>query len=184
MEERFIDIEGQIEDINGALDTVIGDIKTLKEPEIEQLSQLLYPLDGESKKIIRDSLEFPFPVVKQLQGTVPASAANYGIVFISDRDHYEVVSVSIVFTTAGSSDGTLQIERLQGTETISNGDDLLSSTLDLTATANTVQHGTLIADKNTLTLSKGDRLALQDAGTLTSIAGLQVTIFLRHVNAR
>lgn len=111
-----------------------------------------------------------------LQGTAPATAGNYGTFFIAPYK-CKVLSAAAVWRTASTS-GTLNIERLQGTESKGNGDDLLSSTIDMSGTAETVNSGTLTTTKATLELAAGDRLGLVNGGTLTSQADLCVFVEL------
>lgn len=95
----------------------------------------------------------------------------------------ELVFVSEAHGTAGSDGGavTLQVERLQGTEAAGgNGDALLSATIDLKGTADTVQTGTIVSD-GTQELAAGDRLGVNITGTATAVAGACVTAILRRV---
>ena len=121
-------------------------------------------------------------ILHSLNGTEPATAANYGHFYTALRKE-EVIEVSVVWTTAGSDGGavTLDMERLQGTEALDAGDTLFASTVNLKGTANTVNFPTLTATKANRVLSRGDRLALKDSGTLTALVGLQVTVKLKPV---
>ncbi|MDP8238348.1 MAG: hypothetical protein P9X24_04605 [Candidatus Hatepunaea meridiana] len=121
-----------------------------------------------------------FQVSAVLPGTGPASAGNYGKFFVANKKCV-VKSVKAVWTTASTS-GTLQLQRLQGTEAKASGDDLLSSTIDLSGTAETVNSGTLTTTVAYLILTAGDRLCLENGGTLTSGAGLCVTVELEQVD--
>jgi len=120
-----------------------------------------------------------FIVSKELEGTAAATAANYGKIFIATRPCI-VRAIKEVHTTAGNDedDVTLNVERLQGTETSGNGDALLSSAFNLKGTKETVQTGTLTSTTSYLTLATGDRLNLVDSGTLTSVAGVCVAVEL------
>ena len=115
-------------------------------------------------------------------GTAAATAANYGIFFIAPFPCF-VVNVYEVHQTLGTDAGavTLQIERLQGTEALDAGDAILTTALSLKATINTVQTATMVnapTTRMTRRLSAGDRLAMKDAGTLTTLANVTVTIEL------
>lgn len=115
-----------------------------------------------------------------LTGTSAATAANYGVFFVATKPCF-IKAVCEIHAVAGSSTPTLQIERLQGTEALDAGDEILATAFDLAATANTVQYGDLkIPNKTFLSLTVGDRLALKDIGTLTNVAGLCVTVELQH----
>lgn len=155
--------------------------------EVEQLkrdvevrdgdSQLKFPLDPRSTRIIEDLTIYPVTV--RLKNTDAATAANYGVFFVSERQ-YNVLAVAEVHGTAGTdaSAVTLQIERLQGTEAPDSGDALLSTALSLKATANTVQYGTLV-NTGVTALQRGDRLSLKDSGSLTDVANLCVTVYIQ-----
>lgn len=122
-----------------------------------------------------------FPITEHLQGAVPVTAANYGTIFINKSDkEYVVREIQVVWSTASTS-GTLQVERLQGTEAKGAGDDLLSSAVVMSGTADTVNIGSLVTDRSLLTLAKGDRLGIVNAGTLTSQADLNITIYLEEI---
>lgn len=140
-------------------------------------SQLKFPLDNRSRRIIEDLTIYPISV--RLQNTDAATAANYGVFFVAERQ-YVVLAVAEVHGTAGTdaSAVTLQIERLQGTEAPDSGDALLSTALSLKATANTTQYGQLVTTGVTA-LERGDRLCLKDAGTLTAVANLCVTVYIQ-----
>lgn len=104
-----------------------------------------------------------------------ASPAD-AVFFIAPFD-LTIRSVDYIHGTAGSDGGavTAQVERLQGTEAIGSGDDLLASTFNCKGTANTVQNGALTSTTASLTLSKGDRLGVDFTGTLTSLANVAIT---------
>lgn len=118
------------------------------------------------------------PVTANLKNAEPATAGNYGRIFTALRP-YEVIEVVCVFGTASTS-GTLNVERLQGTEALDAGDTILTTNFDLSSTANTPQYRKAIDGQiqNSI-LSVGDRLALKDGGTLTNQVDLQVTILLK-----
>jgi len=124
-----------------------------------------------------------FQVIHSLDGTAPQTAANFGKFFVANKKCV-VRAIRAVFTTKGTDSGavTLMIERLQGTETSGNGDDLLASTFNLKGTDETVQTGTLTTTKANLILSAGDRLNMVDTGTPTTLAGLCVTVELEQVD--
>lgn len=100
--------------------------------------------------------------------------------FIADRE-YEVISIEEVHAVAGTngSDVTLMIRRCQGTEAPSAGDALTTAAFNLKSTANTVVSGTLTSTTAHLTLADGDRLGADFTGTLTTLAGGNVTVVLR-----
>lgn len=110
--------------------------------------------------------------------------------FTADRG-YEILCVSEVHSVAGTDGGSvnLQVTRDKATDAPGAGTDLLvlnsSAGFNLKGTANTVQ----IAQTGSATqgfvdprfnfLMAGDRLSLDFAGTLTTLAGVVVTVSLR-----
>jgi len=112
-----------------------------------------------------------------LQGSDSDSAANYDTFFIAP---YKCIVLRIDASwSIASTSGTLNVERLQGTEAHDAGDDLLSTTIDTSGAANTVNNGTLITtNAQYLELAVGDRLGLVDGGTLTNSDNLHVTVTL------
>ncbi len=129
-----------------------------------------------------DSVSATFTANAPLPGTLPATAANYGVFFIAPFA-CEVVSVREAHTTAGTDAGavTLDIEKLTGTQAPDAGVSVLSATIDLKGAANTVQAPALTATTANKRLAAGDRLCLKDAGTLTAVAGVAVTVELKRI---
>ena len=122
-----------------------------------------------------------FTVTAVLAGDAPATATNYGKFFTAPFK-CKVVKVQCVWGVASTS-GTINVERLQGTEALDAGDALLTDNTNAgfltSATADTVTTGTLTTTTANLELSVGNRLALKDAGTLTSMADVVVTVTLK-----
>lgn len=90
---------------------------------------------------------------------------------------YKIVEVNVVFGTASSS-GTLQVEHLTGTQASGGGTAILSSTISLSATANTVYQGTISSSLTAAqaTFSPGDRIGIVLGGTLTSLANCYIQV--------
>lgn len=121
-------------------------------------------------------------ITVSLPGTLSATATNYGVFFIANRP-IEITKIKEVHSTAGSDAGavTLQIEKLTGTTALDSGSTLLATAFNLKGTANTVvsYEGTRLTSSRQLV--EGDRLALKDAGTLTDLAGVCVTIYYKYL---
>lgn len=126
-------------------------------------------VDSTSKLVTNSFVTFSLP------GTLAQTAGNYGIVFTATRPCF-VSAISYVHTVAGTSP-SLQVERLQTTTALGAGTVLLTTAFSGSATANTVQRGTLISQTG---LKLGDRLALKISGTLTNYQGVNVTIELEY----
>lgn len=106
--------------------------------------------------------------------------------FIANRP-FQIVAIRQVHSVAGA-DGSavnLQVTKDTGTNAPGAGSDLLSNNSDagfnLKGTANTVQVGTFKTTAGLLKMSPGDRLSVDFAGTLTSLAGVVVTVELRPI---
>lgn len=114
-----------------------------------------------------------------VSGTAAATATNYGLFFVADRS-YAVISITERHLTAGTDAGavTLTVEKCPSGTAPDSGSALLATAFDLKGTANTVQYGALTLTKLSLRLTKGDSLVLKDAGTLTAVADVCVTVLL------
>lgn len=174
-------MKDNIEQLGQDIEIIQEDIHKLKET-VESISnktettfQIYRPVTESDNSAIKSILNFPISV--SLDGAAAATAANYGIFFIADRA-CEVTSVRLRYSVASTS-GTLNIEKLNGTDALDAGDAILVSTISMSATANTTYTGTLVSSVFK-TLSPGDALALKDAGTLTNLIGLCVTVTLNY----
>lgn len=91
--------------------------------------------------------------------------------FIADRA-YRLLGVRAVNTViASSGPTTLDIKKCTGTQAPSSGTTMLTATIDLTTTANTVITPTLSATAAVLLLAAGDRITLDYTGTMTAVVG-------------
>lgn len=117
-----------------------------------------------------------------LPGSSAATAANYGVVFYAIDPCFvrRVIEVHQTKGTDGSAVG-LNVEKLTGTQALDAGTALLSSNLNLKGNDNTAQQGVFVTNRGARTLSPGDRLALKDSGTLTSLAGVFVIIEVEYL---
>lgn len=109
-----------------------------------------------------------------IYGADAATAGNYGVFWIAPFE-CTVTEVREVHQTASTS-GTLQIEKLTGTQALGGGVNVLNATISLSATADTVVTGTLSTVPADIRLVRGNRLAMEVAGTLTS--GVNVTVVI------
>lgn len=114
-----------------------------------------------------------------LQGTAPATAANYGNMFIAFQG-FKLIGVSAVWRTAAGG-GTLDIEKCANGVAPDSGVALLRTTIDLTATANTPIFATLTGQKSDLLLRRSDRLVAKDASLSGSPADLFVQLALLQI---
>jgi hypothetical protein len=114
---------------------------------------------------------------ERLKNTDAATAANYGVFWIAPRA-CEVMEIRASWSTAGSSTPTLNVERLQGVEASGAGDSIIIASIAMSGTANTVNLKEGIELQNQV-LNEGDRLGLVDAGTLTALDNLVVTVLYK-----
>ena len=125
----------------------------------------------------RDIFKKKLYIHHTIYGADAATAGNYGMFWIVPFD-CTITEIREVHQTAGSDAGavSLQIEKLTGTQALDAGVACLSTAFSLKATANAVQSGSLTTTLADLRLSRGDRLAMDDAGTLTAVANVTVVI--------
>ena len=101
-----------------------------------------------------------------------------GNIFIAD-DAWVVTSIEAAWTVASTS-GTLMVDKCTGTDAPGAGSDMLTGTIDMSGTANTVTAGTLHGTAANYTLADGDRIAIDIGGTMTNLAGGVVTIHMKR----
>lgn len=100
-------------------------------------------------------------------------------VFPNDGFTWKVVYASLRFTTASSS-GTVDVQFAASGTALSSGTTVLNGTMSTAGTANTVVNGTMAASPPTI--SGGAALLLVSGGTVTSLAGLIVTVGLQRLS--
>lgn len=115
----------------------------------------------------------PVPVIQTYSLATDWVSGNF---FIADRD-YVVAEISCSWDVPSTS-GTLQIQRLQGTEAPSAGDDLLTSIVDLSTADDTVTRPALTTTTENLQLYRGNRLAAEFGGTVTNGVALTLNVVL------
>lgn len=122
------------------------------------------------------------PKMHQANYAVTANADLGTKSFFVANKACRITSIQEVHATAGTAAGavTLQVTKESGTTTAGNGTALLTATFDLKGTANTVQTGALNTNYDVVFLNPGDRLSVVFTGTLTSLAGVAVTVELEH----
>jgi hypothetical protein len=95
-----------------------------------------------------------------------------------------VTAVQWVHAVAGTDGSAVNVQLVKdtGTNAPGAGTDLLTNNtnagFNCKGTANTVQNGTLTATAASLKLAAGDRLSVDYAGTLTTLAGVVMTVEL------
>lgn len=174
MKEDLSTLQEELEIVQSDINNLKSELAALRDKPKEQM-YLYRPVTESDSSAIKSVMDCP--ITANLFGASGATAANYGIFFIADRA-CEVTSVKLRYTTASTS-GILQIEKLNGTDALDSGDVVLTGTISLSATANTTYSGTLVSTI-AKSLSAGDALALKDAGTLTNLVGLCVSVTVKY----
>ena len=120
-----------------------------------------------------------FTVTVVLPGATAETAANYGSFWVAPA---KCVVDSITYSfSANSSSGTVEVEKVPSATAQGSGTNLQTATVSTASGANTNQAATLSATAATLELASGDRLALEDGGTLTSLTDLVCTVGLHWI---
>lgn len=122
-------------------------------------------------------------VTVNLFGTDPATAANYDVFFTAPRP-VEIMEVWETHRVAGTDGGAveLNLEILDSGEALGSGDEVLKTDFNLKSTINTPVSKSGFDLTSTRVLTAGQRLALKDTGTLTAVAGLSVTVYMKYAN--
>lgn len=117
-----------------------------------------------------------------LPGTTAQTAANYSVFFVVDRA-YQIIAIAERHAAAGTAGGTVTCTVEKNSAGIGSGagKNLLSTSFDLKAAADTNQYGSLTNVKNDLVLKKGDALYALSSGTLTSVQGVAITVYLLEI---
>lgn len=118
------------------------------------------------------------PVYKTI--VVPVFVTDLSKAIYIATEAVQVVAVRAVYGVVSAS-GTLNIEKLTSTTAPGSGTALLTGTLDLTTTANTVLSGALSGTVGNLQLAAGNRIGIVLAGVLTGLVGAVVEIDLKRI---
>lgn len=115
--------------------------------------------------------------------TIVANANCVDQTMITIPEACIVVGAYYTHATAGNdaSAVTLDLTKDTGTNAPGAGSTLLQSTFNCKGTANTVQTGSLVSSSTTRSLAAGDRIGLNFTGTVTTLAGVNVTVLLRKL---
>lgn len=102
--------------------------------------------------------------------------------FIADRA-YQVTGIQYVHSTQATNGSavTVGVEKLTGTTAPGSGTDLLTADFNAKATNDVVGTGTLTGTTASLQMAVGDRLGIFFTGTLTALAGVNVTVQLKPI---
>jgi len=137
----------------------------------------------DSLKIIRPWGYYGYciPVCVRIYDTTAQTAANYTApFFIADRQ-YQLIEVFERHEALGTDGGavTVMLTKVPSGTAPASGTNMLSAGINLKATANTNQKGTLGTTITSITLARGDSMALVTTGTLTAVKGVTVAVVLK-----
>jgi len=113
---------------------------------------------------------------------VPISATSVDSNVFVPTSNWQVVAVSEVHAVAGNDGSavTVSLTKCTGTQTPTQG-AVIVATMDLKATANTITTGSVAAGSGIAKVNATERLALDFAGTPTTLAGGVVTVRLKRI---
>lgn len=116
--------------------------------------------------------------------TMAANGALADQPFFIANQRYRVMAILEIHATSGNdaSAVTGMVKKCGSGVSVATGTALLTSGFDLKGAANTYQTGALATSETTLTLARGDRLAFDYTGTLTTLAGVCVIVFLKPLD--
>jgi len=115
--------------------------------------------------------------------TITKSFGASDLPFFIARHPCEVLWVAESHIVAGTNAGavTMDVVKLTSGQAVASGVSILTAEFDMKSTANTPvqkEGKDLSANRQ---LKNGDRLALDFTGTLTDLAGVQVTLYLKNL---
>ena len=158
-------------------------MKEFKQNKLKQMSEIRVqqPFSRTSDYQFDLLLGKKLPIDWTVVGTDAATAGNYGVFWIAPFAGV-ITRVVEAHQTAGTDAGsvTLNIEKLGSGVALDSGTVILSSAFSLKTTANTPQEGTLSTTLSDLQFSKNDRFALKDAGTLTSVNNVTISLEIKY----
>lgn len=105
----------------------------------------------------------------------------------NDSTPLDIVQISCTFATANGATLTAYVSKDKAGAAVGSGATTMSGTFNLNATANTLQTATLAATAgaSAVTILAGEALSLKLSTTVTSLAGLQVTVWVKpHTGAQ
>lgn len=142
------------------------------------------PRDFDELRILKTHGYFgcTLPVAVRIPGADAATAANYLTPFFIAQRTYEVVEVTERHEAAGTDLGavTVMLNKVPSGTAPASGTSILSAGINLKATADTNQSGTVIKT-SVRRLVTGDALCLETTGTLMSVSGVTVSVLLKAI---
>ena len=122
-----------------------------------------------------------FTVSDSLIAAEPATAGNYTHTFWVAPAKCVVDSVEADWRVAGGSGASVTVHKVPSGTAVDSGTGLHTA-ISTAGSAATTTAGVLSTTPSTLELAAEDRLQLVDAGTLTNLADLTVTVGLHWIS--
>ena len=122
----------------------------------------------------------PFPVCWHQQVAAATLLTDYSLFAnpAANTEDYEVLGVDAIWDV-NSTSGTVSIENVAAGDAAASGTVVLTTTLDLSTGARTAVKGVLSTTRNDRFIRSGRYLSMVLGGTLTSLVGLTVTVWLQ-----
>lgn len=117
-------------------------------------------------------------VFRDFPSTTAQTSTNYGYIFTSPFP-FEILSVIEKHDVAGTVNPTLDVLKVPNGTTLGSGVSILASTFDLTSTADTSVLKLGLDLNTSRSFNPLDSIALKVSGTLTTLEGVQVTIYIK-----
>lgn len=131
---------------------------------------------------LRKAIQNFDPVQATYVQTSAAGTAPDAFVFVNPTtsgEEYEIIQVSYIYDVAGGASAAADIKVVPSGTALASGTSAMATVPDLTATARTPRVGALSATASARLVPPGSSVAVDTSGTLTGLAGLAVTIYMR-----
>ena len=127
----------------------------------------------------KDGFYVPYTIL----GAQPLVASAYGIFFTAKRP-CEVLWCSVRYAGTNAGALTLDIVKCADGTAAASGSSLLATTFNLDTTADTLQtrSGLTLLRAGTTQLKENQSLACVRSGTLTNIAHISITVYLKYLD--
>lgn len=123
------------------------------------------------------------PVVAHIPYTDAQTAAYYTTPFFIAQRTYQILEVTERHETAGTDGSavTVMLKKVPSGTAPGSGTNILTAGLNLKATADTNQSGTISQVAGVARITSGEALTLVTTGTLTSLVGVTVSVLLKAI---
>ncbi len=120
-------------------------------------------------------------IYRDFPSTTAQTATLYGYIFTPPFS-FEVLSVIEKHDVAGTVSPVLDVLKVPNGTTLGSGVSILATTFNLTSTADTAVMKKGLGLNTSRGFNPLDSLALKMTGTLTTLEGVQITIYIKPLN--